>query len=110
MDARAAQCARLNLTTVYTGVDMDYCFAVREGNTILYSILSKIIRRIPGASVNAALAYYSAAGGSDAAGWLPARPAVTVLLIVSLVLLVIVLILVFRIRKLKRPPEKSSGA
>ncbi len=106
----AAQCARLNLTTVYTGVDMDYCFAVREGNTILYSILSKIIRRIPGASVNAALAYYSAAGGSDAAGWLPARPAVTVLLIVSLVLLVIVLILVFRIRKLKRPPEKSSGA
>ncbi len=54
------QCDRLDLTTVYTGVDMDYCFAVREGNTTLYSILSKIIRRVPDATVNSALTYYSA--------------------------------------------------
>ena len=106
----AAQCARLNLTTVYTGVDMDYCFAVREGNTVLYSILSKIIRRVPGASVNAALNYYSAAGSSGTAGWLQVTPAVIVLFVISLVLLLIVGFLVFRIRRLKRPPEKSSGA
>ena len=36
----AWQCDKLNLTTVYTGVDMDYSLAVREGNTTLYSILS----------------------------------------------------------------------
>lgn len=55
----SAQCRRLNLTTVYTGVNMDYCFAVREGSTILYSILSKIIGNVPDSIVNAALTYYS---------------------------------------------------
>jgi len=54
------QCDRLNLTTVYTGVNMDYCLAVREGNTLLYSILSKIIGNVPESTVNAALTYYSA--------------------------------------------------
>ena len=54
------QCDRLNLTTVYTGVNMDYCLAVREGNTLLYSILSKIIGGVPESTVNAALTYYSA--------------------------------------------------
>ena len=55
----ARQCKKLHLTTVYTGVDMDYCLAVKEGNTTLYSILSKMIGMIPGSSVNAALNYYS---------------------------------------------------
>jgi len=54
------QCDRLNLTTVYTGVNMDYCLAVRDGNTLLYSILSKIIGNVPESTVNAALTYYSA--------------------------------------------------
>ena len=54
------QCDRLNLTTVYTGVNMDYCLAVREGRTTLYSILSKIIGDVPDSTVNAALTYYSA--------------------------------------------------
>ena len=105
----AAQCDRLNLATVYTGVDMDYCFAVREGSTVLYSILAKIIRQVPHASVNAALTYYSA-GRTDTPGRLPAHPAVIVFLIVSLVLLIIVLVLAFRIRKLKKPAEKTSRA
>jgi ABC-type amino acid transport substrate-binding protein len=55
----AKQCDRLNLTTVYTGVDMDYCLAVKEGNTILYSILAKLISNVPESTVNAALTYYS---------------------------------------------------
>lgn len=105
----AAQCDRLNLATVYTGVDMDYCFAVREGSTVLYSILAKIIRQVPHASVNAALTYYSA-GRTGTSGRLPAHPAVIVFLIVSLVLLIIVLVLAFRIRKLKKPAEKTSRA
>ena len=32
-------CSRYNLTTYSTGLEMDYCFAVKEGNTELYSIL-----------------------------------------------------------------------
>ena len=55
----ARQCERLNLTTVYTGVDMDYCLAVKEGNTVLYAILAKMINNVPESTVNAALTFYS---------------------------------------------------
>ena len=55
----ARQCDKLNLTTVSTGVNMDYCFAVKENNTVLYSILSKMICEVPESAVNAALTYYS---------------------------------------------------
>ena len=53
------QCENLHLTTVYTGVDMDCCFAVGEGNGALYSILSKTTDVIPQAAINSALTYYS---------------------------------------------------
>ena len=53
------QCERLHLTTVYTGVDMDYCIAVREGDTELYSILARVIDAVPDATIHTALTYYS---------------------------------------------------
>ncbi len=56
----ARQCSRLRLTTVDTGIDMDYCFAVREGSPVLYSILARMIGNVPDSAVNAALTYYSA--------------------------------------------------
>ncbi|MBP5166162.1 MAG: GGDEF domain-containing protein, partial [Oscillospiraceae bacterium] len=53
------QCEKLHLATVYTGVDMDYCFAVRKGNTVLYSILARAIAAVPDSVVHTALTYYS---------------------------------------------------
>ena len=53
------QCDRLHLTTVYTGVDMDYCFAMREGDTELYSIITKLNNSVPSAAIHTALTYYS---------------------------------------------------
>ena len=53
------QCEKLHLTTVYTGVDIDYCFAVRKGDTQLYSILSRVIGAAPDATIHKALTYYS---------------------------------------------------
>ena len=53
------QCDKLHLTTVYTGVDMDYYFAVRAGDTELYSILSRLTNLVPNAIVSAALTYHS---------------------------------------------------
>ena len=38
---------------------MDYCIAVSEGNSVLYSILSKIIGVVPNGIVHSALTYYS---------------------------------------------------
>ena len=53
------QCEKLHLTTIYTGVDMDYYFAVREGESTLYSILSRITDIVPDAAVHTSLTYYS---------------------------------------------------
>ena len=105
----AAQCSRLNLAAVYTGVDMDYCFAVREGNTILYSVLSRMIRQVPESSVNAALTYYSAAGKSEASGQIPMVPALVVPAVIIAALLFVVLAQSRRLRALKKAPEKAPG-
>jgi ABC-type amino acid transport substrate-binding protein len=105
----AAQCSRLNLAAVYTGVDMDYCFAVREGNTILYSVLSRMIRQVPESSVNAALTYYSASGKSEASGQIPMVPALVVPAVIIAALLFVVLAQSRRLRALKKAPEKAPG-
>ena len=54
----AAQCEKLNLTTLSTGISMDYCFGVNRGETELYSILSKVTDVVPVSTVNAALTFY----------------------------------------------------
>ena len=51
-------CERYHLTTISTGVAMDYCFAVQRGDKELYSILSKAVGLVPKASLNAALSRY----------------------------------------------------
>lgn len=53
------QCEKLHLTTVYTGVDLDYCFALRKGDIELYSILARVAGAVPDAVVHTALTYYS---------------------------------------------------
>ena len=53
------QCEKLRLSTVYTGVDMDYCFAVNKGEVELYSVLAKVIGAVPSSVVHTALTYYS---------------------------------------------------
>ena len=51
-------CDKYRLTTISTGVQMDYCFAVANGNTTLYTILAKAIGLVPDSAVNTALSYY----------------------------------------------------
>ena len=96
----ARQCERLNLATVYTAVDMDYCLAVREGSTTLYAILSKIIGNVPESIVNAALTYYSSDNSIPAfSEFLLAYPIPAVLSAVVAVILIILAIRGFRIQK-----------
>ena len=51
-------CERLRLTTFSTGRQLNYCFAVSEGETELYAILSKVVGIIPNSTINSALSYY----------------------------------------------------
>lgn len=103
------KCARLNLTTVYTGVDMDYCFAVREGNTTLYSILARVIGQVPDSTVNAALTYYSAASEKTSVwGYLRDQPSIAVRDAVCVALLIAVIVLAVRLKK-KGSSRKADG-
>ena len=54
-------CKKYHLTTYAIGVAQDYCFALNQGETELYSILSKAVENVPASTVNAALSYYIAA-------------------------------------------------
>lgn len=100
----SGQCKKLNLTTVHTGVDMDYCLAVREGSTVLYSILSRLISQVPESTVNAALTYYSSdppqTGLTDL---ISEHPLATALAALSIVFFLVILILLRLLSQQKKP-------
>ena len=101
------QCSRLKLTTVYTGVDMDYCLAVKEGNTQLYSVLAKMVHQVPESVVNAALTYYSSdTGAMTILDYLREHPSIAALDVICLALIVTVIILAV---KLSKANGKKSG-
>ena len=54
----ARQCERLNLTTLSTGKELEYCFAVKAGNPVLYSIMAKVADLVPQSTVTSALNRY----------------------------------------------------
>ena len=51
-------CDRYRLTSITTGISLDYCFALRNGDTEAYSIMSRSVGLVPASAVNAALSYY----------------------------------------------------
>ena len=102
----ARQCKRLNLTTVYMGVDMDYSFAVREGDMLLYSILAKLISQVPEATVNAALTYYSTVSRQTGfVEYITDNPIIVGLVVFCVILLAVVGILLFRLTAQKKPAD-----
>ena len=89
---------------------MDYCFAVKDGNSILYSILAKMISQVPDAAVNAALAYYSANSGETGfIEYITANPVIVGLAALSVVLMIVILVLLFRYSPRKKPANRSQA-
>ena len=54
------QCEKYRLVALTTGINTDFCFAVRGGNTHVYSIMAKTVAMVPHSTVNGALSYYIA--------------------------------------------------
>ena len=52
------RCRQLRLSTLSTSIDLDYSFAVRAGDTHLYSILSRAEGQISSSAVSSALSRY----------------------------------------------------
>ena len=90
-------CEKYGLTTLSTGVEMDYCFAVNRDDTLLYSILAKVAGAVPESMVNAALTHYY---NEDARiGFLDVvRQNLGIVILVALILLAAVVILVVFLR------------
>ena len=101
------QCEKLHLTTVYTGVDMDYCFAVCKGNTELYSILSRAIKAVPDAVVHTALTYYSTEDVKTDFGELIKDNLFIVMSVIAVVLLIILILLLRSIHAERKIREEE---
>ena len=101
------QCEKLHLDTVYTGVDMDYCFAVPEGETALYSILSRVTGAVPDAAIHSALTYYSTEDVKTSFNDLIKDNLFIVMAVIAGVLLVILVLLVRSIHAEKKVLEEE---
>ena len=101
------QCEKLHLTTVYTGVDMDYCFALKEGDTELYSILARVIDVVPEGVVHTALTYYSTEDVKSSLGDIIKDNLFIILSVIAIILFVIVILLLHNIRANKMILEKE---
>ena len=98
----ARQCEKLNLTTVYSGVDLNYYFAVRRGNTQLYSIMPKATALVPNSVIHAALTYYSTEDAKTGFIDVVRKNLVTVILGILVIVLLVIILLMRSIRAEKR--------
>ena len=55
----ARQCERLRLTTVSTGFELDFSFAVAAGEPEVYSLMARLTGLVPETAVNMALSRYT---------------------------------------------------
>lgn len=101
------QCEKLHLDTVYTGVDMDYYLAVREGDTQLYSILTRVTGMVPESTINAALTYYSTEDVKVSFADLVKDNLFIVMTVIAAVLLVILLLLLRSIHAERKVREEE---
>ena len=101
------QCEKLHLSTVYTGVDMDYCLAVKEGDTELYTILTKMVNIIPESAIHTALTYYSTEDVKTSFSDLIKDNLFIVMSVIAAVLFVILLLLMSEIRAERKIREEE---
>ena len=101
------QCEKLHLDPVYTGVDMDYCFALRKGDTDLYSILSRAICAVPDSVTHTALTYYSTEDVKTSFTDMIKENLFIIMAVIAVILLVILILLVRDIRAEKKVIEEE---
>ena len=95
-------CEKYRLTTFATGVGLDYCFAVAEGQTELYSILAKTAGLVPNSTVSAALSRYMTEDARRTLSDFIADNLGVVIAAAAAVLLVILLLLLRSVRAEKK--------
>ena len=95
----ARECERLGLTTVSTGKELEYCFAVASGQPAMYSILAKVADLVPEAAVNTALSRYMT---EDAKTTLEDFIRENVWIVIGVIVALLAVILFLMIRSMRR--------
>ncbi len=95
----ARQCERLQLTTVETGKELEYCFAVAAGNRELYSIMAKVADLVPKAAVSTALSRYVSEDAKATLGDFVAKYAWVIIAVIGAILLVTLVLMQQLVRK-----------
>lgn len=103
----AALCDKYHLVTNNTGVNMSYSFAIKVGNTTLYTILEKIVNNIPDATAHAALSYYSAEDIKPTLGRFFKDNISFFLIIIAIIALIIIMLLIKSLRAEKKANEEQ---
>ncbi len=98
-------CDKYRLTTLSTGENLDFCFAVGDEETELYSILAKVTGLVPTSTVNAALSYYIARDARATLADVVKDNLPLVIAVIAAVLLVILFLLLRSLRAEKRARE-----
>ena len=101
------QCDKLHLTPFDTGVEMDYCFAVREGDTELYSIVATITDVVPESVTHTALTYYSTEDAKTSLPELIREYLLIIMTVISAILLIIIILLLRHIRDRRKVVESE---
>ena len=103
------QCEKQHLTTLPTGLEMDYCLAIGKGETELYSILSKMVSLIPTSTFNSALSYYITEDAKLSLDDFIEDNLTIVMTVIILVVLAILLLLLRSIRAERRAKQLISA-
>ena len=105
LNRMSALCEQYRLTPLSTGKAMDLSFAVRREDDCLYSILNKISRLIPDATINASLTYYAKEDTKTTFTDFIKDNWLIVLMVMTAVFLTILLLLLASLRSAKRANE-----
>ena len=101
------QCERLHLSTVNTGVQMNFYIAQRKGDTQLYSILAKVTDVVPDSYIHTALTYYSTEDVKVSLDELLKENWVVVVASVTLVFIIILTLVLHSIKAQKKVHEEE---
>ena len=103
------QCEKNHLTTLPTGLEMDYCLTVGRGEKELYSILTKMVSLVPTSTFNSALSYYITEDAKLSLADFIEDNLIGVMTGISVVVLAILLLLLRSVRAEKRAKQLISA-
>lgn len=98
-------CDKLKLTAVSTGVDMDYCFAIKDGNTTLYSIMTKATGVVPSSVTHSALNFYATEDTKVTFGELIHDNLGIIMSVVSAILLLFLILAIRNVRLMRKTDQ-----